>query len=826
MVQKYHDQINNVHNLTLTFVCILQKAKLYALLTNRNAPRHPTCKFAIWEETAMLKNSHHRNTLRSALAVTTACIALMATPAFAQDKAAADEEDTNTANAEIVVTAQFREQKLQDTPLSITAVDAALLESRNQTDLAAIAGQAPNVTLNSMGGAYGASLGASIRGIGQFDFNPAYEPGVGMYIDDVYYPTLTGANFDLLDLERVEVLRGPQGTITGRNSIGGAIKLISKAPNAESSGVVEAAYGIRNRMDVRGSVNFALTDGIYARVSAVHKEQDGYVGQYDFGCVYPGNPQGIATTTGANDCRVAKLGGKNYSGLRAAVRFEPSESIDFTVIADYSREDRTNAAEVVTRTIPVTAPFRCGSYCTFASFSLPAGGQIGAWTPGNRTKFTGWGVSGHLNADLSDSLQLQSITAYRSYNNTWGTDDDFTPLASRGAQGYNDLDFRFFSQELRLNGSIGENVDFTLGGFYSDQQSVYATRQDIRYIAPGLNFQFDGNDPINASSKALFGTVIVKPTDGLTFTGGLRYTKEDKDYTFVRLNYNGTPSVFLGALNGLKATYAGDKVDWRISGDYRFSPEILAYVTIGTGFKGGGVTARPFDAAQALNGSFGPESVRAYEIGLKTDLLDRRLRLNLAAFSNQYKDVQLPLITCASLGSNAPCGARQNAGDGTIKGFEAELGLSPVDGFDIDASLSHLSGKWKRIDARVGNAILLTDPLATPGWKWSVGAQYKIGLGNAGSFTPRVDANYTGKASAGRTVGGGPIEYFPGYTLANLRMTWQNADEDLSISFEGTNLFNKYYSPFRFAAVFGFSGTIYSQVGRPREWAFSVKKKF
>jgi iron complex outermembrane recepter protein len=809
----------------------LAEGEIVCITNNIDAPTHPTRIFAIWEETAMLKNSRHRNTLRTALAATTACVALMATPAFAQDKAAADEEDTNTANAEIVVTAQFREQKLQDTPLSITAVDAALLESRNQTDLAAIAGQAPNVTLNSMGGAYGASLGASIRGIGQFDFNPAYEPGVGMYIDDVYYPTLTGANFDLLDLERVEVLRGPQGTITGRNSIGGAIKLISKAPNAESSGVVEAAYGIRNRIDVRGSVNFALTDGIYARISAVHKEQDGYVGQYDFGCVYPNNPQGIARASGASDCRVDKLGGKNYSGLRAAVRLEPSDGIDFTVIADYSHEDRTNAAEVVTRTTGVTVDFRCGRFCTFASFSLPAGGQIGAWSPGNRTKFTGWGVSGHLNAELSDSLKLQSITAYRSYNNTWGTDDDFTPLASRGAQGYNDLDFWFVSQELRLNGKVGDSIDFTLGGFYSDQRSNYATRQDIRYIAPGLNFQFDGNDPINATSKAAFGTVIVHPTDALTFTGGLRYTKESKDYTFRRLNYNGTPSIFLGPLNNFTAVYplAGQKgsyLDWRISADYRFSPAILAYVTAGTGFKGGGVTARPFDVAQAQNGSFGAETVTAYEVGIKTDLLDRRLRLNLSAFSNQYKDVQLPLITCVSLGSTAPCGARQNAGDGTIKGFEAELGLSPVDGFDIDGSLSYLSGKWKRIDARVGNAILLTDPLATPNWKWSIGAQYKIGLGNAGSFTPRVDANYTGKASAGRTTGGGPIEYFPGYTLANLRMTWQNADEDLSISFEGTNLFNKYYTPFRFAAVFGFSNTIYSQVGRPREWAFSVKKKF
>ena len=182
----------------------------------------------------MSKVISNSSVVRFGLAAGVSALAMvLAAPAFAQAAAAAEDE---TGNADIIVTAQFREQKLQDTPLSITAVDAALLESRNQTDLQAIARQAPNVTLNAMGGAYGSSMGASIRGVGQFDFNPAYEPGVGLYIDDVYYPTLTDANFDLLDLDRIEVLRGPQGTLTGRNSIGGAIKMFSQRPNADTSG--------------------------------------------------------------------------------------------------------------------------------------------------------------------------------------------------------------------------------------------------------------------------------------------------------------------------------------------------------------------------------------------------------------------------------------------------------------------------------------------------------------------------------------------------------------------------------------------------------------
>jgi iron complex outermembrane receptor protein len=564
------------------------------------------------------------------------------------------------------------------------------------------------------------------------------------------------------------------------------------------------------------------------RLSGVHKQQDGYVGLYDYACVYPaaGVAYGIGRISGTSDCRIARLGEKNYSGLRGSIRFEPSDNIDFTIIGDYQREDRTNAAETITRTTGRTFDFRCGPFCTFASFTLPAGGQTGAWTPGYRTTFTGWGTSGHLNVQLSDNIQLQSITAYREYNNTWGTDDDYTPLAALGAQGFNDLDFWFFSQELRLNAKLGDMVDLTLGGFYSDQRSTYYTQQDIRYIAPGLNFQFKGNDPINADSKAVFGTAIVRPTEALTLTGGLRYTSEHKDYTFRRLNYDGTVSVFLGALNGVVATYDGNKLDWRASADYRISPEVMVYATAGTGFKGGGVTARPFDAAQALNGSFDPETVTAYEVGLKTDLFDRRLRMNVSAFLNKYKDVQLPLISCASLGSLAPCGARQNAGDGDIKGLEIEMLASPVEGLDIDASLSHLTGEWKTIDPRVGNAILLSDPIVSPNWKWSAGIQYKADLGSMGSLTPRFDISHTGQAAAGRTVGGGPIDFFPSYELANARITWKNEEGDLSISAEVSNLFNKYYTPFRFAAVFAFSNTIYSQVGRPREGAITLKKTF
>ena len=774
--------------------------------------------------------SRKNQVLRTVLAGSVAAIALCsATAGHAQGTAPAA-ADATTNNDEIVVTAQFRDQKLQDVPLSITAVNSALLEARSQTDIVQVAAQAPNVQLTPLGGAFGASISVFIRGVGQNDFNPAYEPGVGMYIDDVYYPTLTGAVFDLLDLDRVEILRGPQGTLTGRNSIGGAIKLYSKRPTGSNSGFVEATYGSRNRLDFRASADFAIAEGINGRISGVHKQQKGYVDQIDYGCARPGNAQGIGSTRSAGDCVVAKLGEKNYSGVRASVDLSASDTFSLLITGDYSNEKRTNSADVITTSVPTMAQYRCGAFCTFANFTAPPGGQLtSSSTQPNTTSFEGWGVSANATLELSDSVKLQSITAYRAYRSIWGTDDDFSPDLIKIGQGYNDLKHHFFSQELRLNGKVGDNVEYTLGGFISDQLTTYLTQQDIRYIVPGLNLQFLGDDPVKAKSKAIFGTVILKPTEGFTLTGGLRYTDESKSYTFLRKTYDRTSNAIafgVGALDGFVSNYSGNKLDWRLSADYRFSPAVLAYVTAGTGFKGGGVSARPFTQAQARLGNFGPETVTAYEVGLKTDLLDRTLQFNLSAFYNDYKQIQLPLADCTAFGGG-PCGVRQNAGNATFKGVELEINARPIPGLDFDGSLSYLDTKWKAgsLNPAVGTSINLNDPVATPKWKWSVGMQYKADLGSAGSITPRIDVAYTGSRFSGRVIANTPF-YFDAYALANARLTWRNQADDLSVSLEAQNLFDTYYTTARFDAVYAFTGTAYSTVGRPREWAVTVKKTF
>ncbi len=802
----------------------------------------------------MIAASRPRAFVRTAL-ILSASVAAFAVSAYGQTAEATKPADDGSIG-EIVVTAQFREQKLQDTPIAITAVDAALIESRSQTNLADVVKQAPSVVLLPATAAFGPSISASIRGLGQGDFNPALEPGVGLYIDDVYYPRLTGANFDLLDVERVEVLRGPQGTLTGRNSEGGAIKFVSRKPTGEGGGYISATYGSRNRLGLRASGDFKLAEGIFGRISGTFSDQDGYVKNLDFGCVNPtgGIPRGTQTN---DNCVRAKLGDVGYRAARAIVRFVPTDAVDVMISADYVRDVRNSGAEVLLyannpgagaklpgNPTPYDSRFICGKWCNYTVYNQPAGpfqGPIATGFPLAATngepavRYEGWGVSGNATFNLSDALSLTSITAYREWKTSFTVDNDLSPLPV--AIGLNDLTHWFVSQEVRLNAKLNDMIDLTVGGYYSDERTKYFTLQDIRYAV--IPLQFIGDDPVNTDSKAVFGTVIVKPLEAMTLTLGGRYTDEHKDYTFRRLGPDfTTPNAFLGALDKKTAVYNGNRFDYRASIDYRFSPEVLAYATVATGFKGGGVGPRPFNPAQAVG--FDPEKVNSYEIGAKTDLLDRRVRLNVAAFINKLKGAQLTLLSCPQFGGPGPCALPQNAGDGDIKGFEAELLARPTDGLTIDASLSYLKFKYTCVNPAVvglangacsSNAAvigLLSDPLS--GWRWSAGMQYEADLAGNGKLIPRIDFSHQNKLPGNvlRSAAGTPSDIFgkvPSYTLANARLTWKNEEEDLDIGLEVTNLFDKYYFINKFD-LSGLAGALSGQPGRPREWALTLKKKF
>lgn len=875
----------------------------------------------------MAKFSGMTSMSRVSLTASAAALAMgLASPAFAQDAADEDDKDIN----EIVVTAQFREQNLQDTPLAITAVTAAIMEARSQTNLAQVADSAPNVTLKPQGASFGPSITASIRGVGQNDFNPAFEPGVGIYIDDVYYPQLTGAVFDLLDLDRVEVLRGPQGTLSGRNSEGGAIKMFSKKPTGDGSGMVEATFGSGRRIGVRGGADFKLAENLFARISGVYKRQDGYVDQLDYGCVFPAggtatytandgstqlrNPAGgVPRVQPVGECRIGKLGGVGYGAVRGVIRYNPSDDFDLILSADYTHDEHTIAGEVLTGTNIVNSintnvngvvhdnKYICGRYCNFATLSQPASSFFGIFAgiiPGttpqallatsgsNQSKYDGYNLSANLHVGLTDNISIDNILAYQNFEAEFFTDDDLSPTPLN--LGQNRLNHWNWSEELRLNVELGDTIDIVLGGYYFKQRTAYWSYQDIRYIGagtgaygpPGIGvfpLQFIQPDYTPAESKAGFANVGWEIAPGLNLNAGVRYTEESKEYHYFRLFPNGTVNPYLDllgatygigysgpdtldifpnalnvafgngntteivtALSGSVARYKGSKWDYRAALDYRVSPELMFYASVATGFKGGGTNPRPFNAGQVI--SFGPEKLTSYEVGFKSDLWDRKLRLNATLFQSDISGLQVPVLACP----DAPCAARLNAGDGRTRGFEAELLLRPVEGFTIDASLSHLDFKYKSLAAnaiypanRAG--VALSDPAGgVPEWKWSFGAQYEIPMGSVGSLTPRIDAFYQDALYTGPVVTGAPraaptvpsanevrsLNFIPSYTIVNARLTWHNPDKDISVALEVTNLTDKYYFLTNFNLTGLGAGFNKSQPGRPREWAVTVKKKF
>ncbi|HWS67523.1 MAG TPA: TonB-dependent receptor [Steroidobacteraceae bacterium] len=845
-----------------------------------------------------------------------ACVAAAA--AIPQAQAAENRvPTTETTLTEIVVTAQYRQQNLQDTPIAITAITGEMIEQRSATNLADIASTAPSVLLRPASAAFGTSVTASIRGFGQGDFDPAFEPGVGLYIDDVYYPRLTGANFDLMDVERVEVLRGPQGTLTGRNSEGGAIKFVTRKPTGDGGGYVSVTYGSRDRINLRASSDFKLAESLTGRLSGTFADQNGYVDVLDYGCAVPGS--GLPPLSGGTKCKQYSLGDVGYRALRGILRYNPSDRLDIMLSADYSHDSHHNGAEVLlygnnanpnaatVNGLPFDSRFICGKWCNYTTTGSPGGAFIaGAIPPLNGfpmpgtagselSDLEGYGFALNVDGGLTDWLKLNSITAYRGWEQTFSIDGDLSP--ARTQFGNNDLTHWFWSQELRLNAEITKQINSTVGAYYSDEKTTYYTLQDIRYVAIGVPaavcaaigglptetcplfpLQFIGNDPVRTKSKAVFGTVIWNATDALTFTGGLRYTKDYKSYTFYRYNldgktingfldgvgaaygpgysgpdtkdynHNGNTTEIVTALTGRTAIFEGSKTDYRFSADYRFNPSVLAYFNVSTGYKAGGVGPRPFNAAQAR--SFGPEKLTSYELGLKTDLFERKVRVNAAVFYNDFKDAQLVLLSCPQFGGPGPCALPQNAGNAKVKGAEIEILATPIEHLQFDISGSYLKWDWKCVNA----AVVTSDPAklaAFPGCssdpsiigllnpapigllksKWTAGGQYEIGLGGAGSFTPRFDVSYQGPLAGSdlAPAPGSPSAVYgqiPGYTVANARFTWRNEPKDLDIALEVTNLTDKYYFLSKFDLTGAGAGTITGSPGRPREWAITVKKKF
>ncbi|MCL6250558.1 TonB-dependent receptor [Altererythrobacter sp. KTW20L] len=794
---------------------------------------------------------------------------LMLAPLTAAHAQETEEEPDRRAaeNVTIVVTAQFREQLLQDVPIAITAITADELEQRSVRTLVDIAETVPNVEMTTGGAGFGAQTNqAFVRGLGQVDFLTAFEPRVGFYVDDVYYATTYGSVFDVLDLERVEVLRGPQGTLFGRNSVGGALRLISKKPAGDNSGFVEALGGSRSRYQVRGVYDLGITDQLAFRAVASARGQDGQVERLSYKCANPQFGNALVGGPGLeaqddDDCKVGTLGGGSSHSFRGTLGFEPHSALQVYLSADYSKERSESSAEVILDTqssrvnpetgvigggvIPPAGPdtnglatWLRGLGTSFYGFDVSTPEKLAQVvqsfeSPGRYSTFTRYGNErvGFVNpavgdfeafggsltveADLAPTLHLTSISAYREYEGDFGQSSLAVPVQ----EVRNGLSHRQFSQELRLLGTaLGDLLDYTFGGYYLDTKTLNPARvQTEGFIPSALDFFSD--DTSTLETWAVFGAIDLRPTERLTLSAGLRYSNEKKTYTFDR-DY--TPSG-LGFLNFVATgENQDDRLNPRFSVNYELTPDANIYASYATGFTASAFNARPFGASGIF--ALEPEEVTAYELGFKSNLFNNMLRLNAAAFLTDF-DALVGTLSDPTV-RNGACAifCNDNVGNAEIKGFEIEAVARPVYGLMLSANVGYTNFQYKELLAATQGLTLDSPQARVPKWNLSGAVQYDFETGVDRFITPRLDVSYRSDIAFSPDLRNTSAVQ-EGYALANVRITYTDEGLGFSLALAVTNLFDEYF----FTSLtdqrnsFGFLTGV---VGRPREWALTVRKDF
>jgi iron complex outermembrane receptor protein len=745
--------------------------------------------------------------------------------------------DNGDGLQEIIVTAERRPENLQSTPISITALTGAALQSRGVVDVSGVGDFTPNMTTTSgaSGSGGNSNLQLYIRGVGQFDFLASTDPGVGVYVDGVYYSRAMGGIFDLLDVDQIEVLRGPQGTLFGKNALGGAVQVVTTKPTGELAGTFEATYGRFNRVDVRGSLDMPIDgDRAALRVSFSSKTADPYGRRVDF-------------TTGrdlGND-----MGDQDDLTMRANLLLKPVDSLEVLVSYDRTREREQSAPVSLIGTDQTQAAVQLWN----ALVGTPAGTPWdNRYVTSGRTAFTSYGTApSPSNLDVSGgsmtvtwkgpAVEVKSITAYRSLNALFGVDQDGSPLNFASTL---DADTQHqFSQELQLSGSVWQDkLKWLVGGFYFNERTTdYNQARLLTGLYPALEAlpgPLDGSslanpaapggpgNPLNlgldldlnffsvfrTSSSAVFSQETLQLTDRLSVTGGIRYTRERKTSTVTELRTQSQTYV-IDPGTEVGASYSATTPKGSL--DYRFTDDLYGYVSYSEGFKSGGFNGRP-TVAQALT-SFSPEHLKSYELGTKATLWERRIRLNADIYYADYTDIQLRTnevengLLVVSVG---------NAGRARIQGFESELAFIPVHGLELRDSVGFTDFKYTEL-GNVPGLTLQSQPIKTPRWTNSLLAQYSIATG-AGTLTLLGDWVFRTRSYADAV--NTPILATPKYSLFNSRATFAFPDDHWSLAAYVNNIADKRVVSDGFTVEgLGFYDVSYLP---PREWGITAQYRF
>lgn len=728
---------------------------------------------------------------------------------------------------EILVTARKIEESLQITPISITAITAAALAERDLGDISGVADMSPNVNFSYGGTTSGSSSAAVvyIRGVGQNDFTPVTDPGVGIYIDGVYLARTVGAVLEALDLERIEILKGPQGTVFGRNTLGGAISLITRDPGDTLNGKLRFTVGEDNRYELGGSLDIPMSENLGMTFSALYKNRDGYVTRQD----------GIEL--GDDDVLVGRL----------KIVWEPTENLLFKFSADGSRTREESAPET-SLVIPVdtlfptffnTNLFGNGSIdpaCANGGGSLDnpncannqfAGAPYTSFETGpSRSDVDSYGFSLLAEWDVGNFLGMQdvtirSITAHRGIDADLARASDGTPFLIFQTQDRIEQDQT--TQEFQILGDAWDNRVHLVGGFFyfEEQGSDFGLIEAIPPNFPRLIGGVTDND-----SWSVFSEVVVDITDRFRLLGGLRYTDENKRFDGTAVTLPSAPAqggrdFLLGDAAG-EATLAFDEVTWRASAMFDVSDNTMTYFTASRGFKSGGFDMRITQDATELP-RFLPEFVTMYELGIKNEFSDLGLRLNAAVFYSDYTDIQVSANPPGQINT-----VTANAADGEVLGLEVEATWIPVPELQVVASLGLQDADYTDINEESNVSVSLEDDfIRTPEVSTSLGISYRFNLANSGSLTPHVNWNYRSKIAFEPVNSPGTLGSLinqDSYHVVNLNVAYQDPGEMWLLRLGINNLTDSTY------LVAGDTndtiGYVLGAYARERNWFLTVERSF
>lgn len=725
----------------------------------------------------------------------TSCL-LIAMPSAAQSG------DSQLALEEIQVTARRRSESLQDVPIAVTAFTAEDLAMRGAPDITDIAQVAPSVTLEPSR-ATNTTLTAFIRGVGQQDPLAGFEQGVALYLDDIYIARPQGALLDIYDVERVEVLRGPQGTLYGRNAVGGAIKYVTKRLADEPEFNVRASYGTYNQIDVVAKASAPVSDKFRVGATVASLNRDGF---------------GENLTTGEEHYN------KKIFAARASMEFLPRENLFIRISADYTDDDsnavsghRENPAAV------------SGNPVLDDVYDTEAGASINASTAGidGNNEVEAKGIQGTIEWEASDSFTFKSITAYREDYTESVIDFDSLPVDDFDAPVIYDNDQ--FSQEFQLLYS-SDKLSGVFGFYYLDASAANdfdVVLGQLGRVAFGSVLTAYTGGTVDTKAWSLFADLTYDATEDLSLSLGGRYTNDKREADIFRAQYLGGNSPFFGNADAIQIAVNSDfeaertfkDFSPRIALDYKLNEDSLVYASYSRGFKAGSFDPRGANlASPEVENGFDAETLDSFEVGLKSTWWDGRARTNIAVFYSNYKDMQipgsLPVDTDGDGTNDSFVGTVTNAGKAEIKGIEFEGNFLLSESLTLQTALNFLDAEIKEWLLNGENVADQREVQNTPEFMAYAGLTYMVPL-SSGSLA--LNGNWSHKSSIVQFETPVPEIDQDAYSIVNASVVWTSEDGKYRFGVYGRNLFDKQYKTagYNFPTL-GLENNITTFFGPPR----------